>query len=131
MRGTDFFLLHYQTTPEDFIEQLNLNFNFIIPSYLCAHPRPSFLQHIKECIFLDFVHPIPNHITSLICICVPSIIVPTISAGSVDDHTDYFDKIERAWTEYLYLRLEDLEICPINPQNTCQYLRETTMENHH
>lgn len=131
MRATDFFLYHYQTTPENFIEQLKLNFSFIIPSYLCAHPRPSFLHHIKECIFLDFVRPIPDNTTLLICICIPSIIIPSIPAGSSTDTFDYFDQIERSWSEYLYIRLEDLEICPINPRNTCQYLRETTLENHH
>lgn len=125
MRGTDFFLLHYNITAEEFIDDLKTFSNFVIPSYLCAHPRLSFLQHIKECIFIDFVYPIPDNIQSLICICVPSIIEPTYP-----HQANYFDTIERAWTEYIYIRLEELEICPINPQETCQYLRDT-MENPH
>jgi hypothetical protein len=123
MRGIDFFTNHYLCSPEEFIYQLNLSQqNLIIPSYLCAHPRPTILRHIRECILIDLVQPYGTEPRGLICTCIPSNIEP--SASFSETIQAYFEEIESAWDEPFYLLLDDLEICPINPEMQCQYYQQ-------
>jgi hypothetical protein len=122
MRGTEFFLQYYS---QEFFRHLSTNpeAQIPIPAHLCVHPSPTYLRHIKECAIIDFVRPYGDQINSLICICLPTIIDPPIYSLCP---LDLFEEIQSAWDEYIYLPLDQIEICPYNEeelQQICQFRR--------
>lgn len=100
MHATKFFQQYYQC-PIGELSKL-LSRALFYPPYLCAHPRPFYLKHIKECIFIEIVNSTNEPI---LCVCQPLFID--------------FSKNKK---ELIYLPLEDLEICPYNKENECKYL---------
>lgn len=124
MLGIHFFLQHL--SQEQFFRHFSANpeAQLPIPNYLCAHPIPSYLRHIKECEIIDFVRPYGEHINSLICICVPTIIDPPVYSLNP---LELFEEIQHCWHEYIYLPLDQIEICPHNNNNEegerCQFRR--------
>jgi hypothetical protein len=123
MRANLFFLQHL--TQEQFFRHFSSNpdAQLPIPSHLCAHPTPTCLRHIKECEIIDFVRPYGEQLNSLICICLPTIIDPPVYSLNP---LDLFEEIHSCWNEYLYLPLDQIEICPHNEEeqdNRCQFRR--------
>lgn len=125
MRGTAFFLEHY--SQKQFETEFGSKSDPVlqIPAHLCAHPNVSYLRHIKECLLIDFVRPYPLDIKLLICICQPTIIDPPIYSTCP---FELFEEIHNSWNETFYLPLEDLEICPINEENKCQFRKSHLVE---
>jgi hypothetical protein len=125
MRALDFFLQYYNCELEDFLQLLNTNHtNIFIPQYLCAHPRLSILGHIEECIIIDFVLPPTfDYDLPIICLCQATLLEPPVP---VRDNHDRLDRITKAWNEPFYLHIDDIEICPTNPHNFCQFRGRNT-----
>lgn len=137
MRALDFFLDHYHCTVQELGQRLAENPNLPIPPYQCAHPRLSMFSHIRECTFIDFVHPCSCDHKQLLCICQPVVYEPPIQSllfnqlrPSTSSINFYLGLIEQAWSEPLYLLLEDLEICPLNRERRCQFQRNWAIGAH-
>lgn len=113
MRGIDLFRLFYNE--EEFEKKFVNSSEAIIPipTHLCAHPRNDYLPEIIECKVVDFVRPYKN-IQTLICICIPTITEPSIAHSNED--------LQKIHDEYIYLPLQELNICPIiTEQSKCQH----------